>query len=246
MSSQQPIKLAILGASGRMGTQVAKLARPMSSGFEIVAEWSGGAALGDELQAADVAIDFTPATATDDIVAALSGTTCALVSGTTGRSAQQTAAVEDQSATQRVFLASNMSPVVHLLSMLVEQAARALPELDIEIAETHHHGKLDAPSGTAITLGGAAARGRGVTQPEVRLRAGGARESGEIGFSVRRGGNVIGEHDVTMFGEFERLTLSHRAEDRSLFAAGALRAAAWLIDQPPGLYGMQDLLAGGD
>lgn len=238
----RPIKLAILGATGRMGTRVKELAKRGDSGFSIVGRWSGGEGLSEILQLAEVAIDFTPPDATSAIVEACSGTSCALVSGTTGRSAADEAAIAELGEGCAVFVASNMSPVVALLSQLIEHAARALPEFDIEISETHHSGKRDAPSGTAITLGGAASRGRGEVLGDVAIRGDGPRSAGDIGFSVRRGGNVIGDHEIAFFGPHEQLTLCHRAQDRDLFAAGALKAATWLVEQSPGVYGMQDLL----
>src|SRR5690606_26666784 len=134
----------------------------------------------------------------------------------------------------------------NLLLGLVRQAAAALPEFDIEILEMHHNRKVDAPSGTALMLGEAAAAGRGVDLEThaVRVRNGlvGPRVTGSIGFATLRGGTVIGEHSVILAGNSERIEFTHRADDRSLFAAGAARAALWARDQPPGFYDMADVL----
>jgi 4-hydroxy-tetrahydrodipicolinate reductase len=144
--------------------------------------------------------------------------------------------------------AGNFSLGVNMLMGLVAQAARALPaaDWDIEVFEAHHRRKIDAPSGTARMLGEAAAAGRGVDLDSVSThgRSGitGARRSGEIGFSVLRGGGIVGEHSVVFAGEEEILTLSHSARDRGLFARGALAAARWVVSQPPGSYDMQDVL----
>ncbi|MEO1581902.1 MAG: 4-hydroxy-tetrahydrodipicolinate reductase [Pseudomonadota bacterium] len=239
---REPLRIALLGATGRMGQQIDVLAK-QASDLEVVTRWSRGSDLVSTLQGTDLAMDFTQAHATQILVNGLSQTDCALVTGTTGRDNQQIAAIANLANSRQVFVASNMSIAVNLLHALVERAAAALPGFDIEIAETHHSGKVDAPSGTALTLGHAAASARGLAGWKPGIRGAGQRGSGEIGFSVQRGGNVIGEHSVSFFGGRERLTLSHRAEDRQLFAAGALDAARWLIDQPVGLYGMQDLVA---
>ncbi len=225
-----------------MGQQIDALAA-QAHDLAVVTRWSRGSDLVNALQDIDLAIDFTQAEATQDLVEGISKTDCALVTGTTGRDSQQVKAIEKLADSRPVFAASNMSVAVNLLHTLVERAAAALPGFDIEVAETHHSGKVDAPSGTALTLGYAAASARGMEGWKPEIRGAGQRNPGEIGFSVQRGGNVIGEHSVSFFGERERLTLSHRAEDRQLFAAGALDAARWLMDQPVGLYGMQDLVA---
>jgi 4-hydroxy-tetrahydrodipicolinate reductase len=141
----------------------------------------------------------------------------------------------------------NYSLGVNVLAGLVRQAARALgPEYDIEVFEAHHRRKVDAPSGTALMLGEAAAEGRGVSLSNTARRARdgitGARPAGEIGFSVMRGGGIVGEHSVSFVAEDEILTLSHSARDRGLFARGAVVAARWVAGKPPGLYDMADVL----
>jgi 4-hydroxy-tetrahydrodipicolinate reductase len=146
-----------------------------------------------------------------------------------------------------VMIASNTSLGVTLLTALVREAARLLPDdFDIEIVEAHHRHKKDAPSGTALTLGRAAAQGRGVAFETVAVmaREGVApRQAGEIGFSVIRGGDIVGEHDVIFAGTAEKLTLSHHATDRAVFARGALHAARWLAARPAGRYGMADFIS---
>jgi 4-hydroxy-tetrahydrodipicolinate reductase len=171
-----------------------------------------------------------------------------LVIGSTGFDAAQLAAIAEASKRVAILRAANFSLGVNMLLGLVEQAARALgPEAyDIEIFEAHHRRKVDAPSGTALMLGEAAARGRGVALETVAKRArdgiAGPRDAGEIGFSVLRGGGIVGEHAVSFAAEDEILTLSHSARDRSLFARGALAAARWLAGRPPGEYDMRDVL----
>jgi 4-hydroxy-tetrahydrodipicolinate reductase len=145
-----------------------------------------------------------------------------------------------------IVKSGNMSLAVNLLAALVKEAAKVLPNYDIEIVEMHHRMKVDAPSGTALLLGEAAASGRGVDlrKQQVRARDGntGARADGAIGFASLRGGTVVGEHTVTLAGPYERLELSHRAEDRTIFARGALAAALWGQGKKPGLYAMSDVL----
>lgn len=241
-STVQPIAVALLGASGRMGQQVERLMEAAPEHWALHGRWQRGASLGDVLSGADVAIDFTVAEASGEIVEGFRDSACALVTGTTGREAEQQRAIEALAQSRPVFVASNMSPAVHLLNQLVARTAAALAEFDIEIAEAHHSGKADAPSGTALRLGEFAASARGVAEPDPQPRGDGLRESGGIGYSVQRGGSVIGDHRVSFFGQHEMLTLEHRALDRSMFAAGALRAARWLVGRSAGLYGMNDLV----
>ncbi len=169
------------------------------------------------------------------------------VIGTTGCSADDEAKIRAAARHARVVKSGNMSLGVNLLGVLTEKAARALPARgDIEILEMHHKHKVDAPSGTALLLGEAAAKGRGIglADHSVRVRDGhtGARPEGSIGFATLRGGSVIGEHSVVVAGEGEIVTLSHSATDRSIFARGAVAAALWGRSQKPGLYSMLDVL----
>ncbi|HEX8842042.1 MAG TPA: 4-hydroxy-tetrahydrodipicolinate reductase, partial [Sphingomicrobium sp.] len=193
----------------------------------------------------DVLIDFSaPAALQASLDRAVSAAVPILV-GTTGLddlAGQRIAAAAKEVA---VLLAANTSLGVALLAELVERAARVLgPEWDIEIAETHHHMKADAPSGTALMLGEAAAHGRGSPLNAERGRDGTGlkREPGAIGFASLRGGTVAGDHDVLFLGPDERLILSHRAESRMIFARGALAAARFLVGKPAGLYSMRDVL----
>jgi 4-hydroxy-tetrahydrodipicolinate reductase len=169
------------------------------------------------------------------------------VIGTTGFSADDEAAIKAASAKAVIVKSGNMSLGVNLLAAVVKLVAKKLDEeFDIEIVEMHHNKKIDAPSGTAILLGQAAAAGRGVDlgQKKDAARDGhtGARKSGDIGFASLRGGTVIGEHNVIFAGPYERIELGHRAEDRMIFARGAVKAALWAKGQKPGLYSMADVL----
>ncbi|MDQ3370699.1 MAG: 4-hydroxy-tetrahydrodipicolinate reductase, partial [Myxococcota bacterium] len=171
----------------------------------------------------------------------------AAVIGTTGLAPDDEAAIDALAAVAPVVVAANFSLGVNLLLGLVKTAARALgTEWDAEVVETHHRAKRDAPSGTALMIARAIAAGHGSTYDEVKrhTRDGdvGARPRGEIGVSAVRGGDVIGEHTAVFFGPAERIELTHRATSRAIFAAGALRAAAWAVGQPPGRYDMLDVL----
>jgi 4-hydroxy-tetrahydrodipicolinate reductase len=198
---------------------------------------------------ADVVIDFTtPEGSVELAEISASNNGPRLVVGTTGFNDDQIARMNAAAKEIAIVRAGNFSLGVNMLMGLVEQAARALgPEAyDIEIFEAHHHRKVDAPSGTALMLGAAAAKGRGVELAKVAKHARdgitGARTPGEIGFSVLRGGGIIGEHSVTFAAEDEILTLAHSARDRSLFARGAVAAAVWVAGKPPGAYDMRDVL----
>jgi 4-hydroxy-tetrahydrodipicolinate reductase len=201
------------------------------------------------MRVADVIIDFT----TPDASAALAGACAecagpALVIGSTGLQDAHLAAIDEASLAIPIVRTGNFSLGVNILIGLVRQAARLLPAdaYDIEIFEAHHRHKVDSPSGTALMLGRAAAAGRGVDLAEVAVRGRdgitGERRAGDIGFSIMRGGGIIGEHRVSFAAEEEILTLSHSGIDRSLFARGAVTAARWVGDRPPGVYDMQDVL----
>lgn len=191
---------------------------------------------------ADALIDFTRPEATARHVWLAAKHHKPLVIGTTGLDAGQEREISDAAKEAPIVYAANMSIGVNMLLALVEQAAARLgPEWDIEISEVHHKHKVDAPSGTALALGKAAATGRGVALDPVTDREG-ARQSGAIGFAVQRGGDVVGEHAVTFFAEGERIELAHKAGNRALFARGAIKAALWIKDQPYGLYSMRDVL----
>lgn len=256
----QPVKIAVAGALGRMGQAViqvldgradvvlaARFDRPGATGEHLV---SADAALA----AADAVIDFTLPEASALLAEAAAARAVhhahapALIIGSTGFSPEQLARIETAASKVAIVRSGNYSLGVNMLMGLVRQAAAALPasDWDVEVFEAHHKRKIDAPSGTALMLGEAAAQGRGVDLAAVadRARDGvtGPRQEGVIGFSVVRGGGIVGEHSVIFAGESEVLTLSHSAIDRGLFARGAVAAAAWAKSQPPGLYDMQDVL----
>jgi 4-hydroxy-tetrahydrodipicolinate reductase len=207
--------------------------------------------LGDDpaalFAASDVVIDFSvpAASVAHARLAAASGK--GLVIGTTGFGAEDEREIADAATRAAIVKAPNMSLAVNLLMALTERVAATLgPDYDIEIFEIHHRHKVDAPSGTAIGLGQAAARGRGVdlSTHGVRARDGhtGPRQEGTIGFSVARGGSEVGDHVVMFCGGADRLELTHKAHGRGIYAAGAVRAALWLAGRKPGLYTMKDVL----
>jgi 4-hydroxy-tetrahydrodipicolinate reductase len=196
---------------------------------------------------ADGILDFTVPAATIANVAIAAQRGLVHVIGTTGLSESDDAVIASVTSRAVVVKAGNMSLGVNLLAALVKRVARALDEdFDIEVVEMHHKAKVDAPSGTALMLGEAAAAGRGINlaQRSARGRDGitGARQAGDIGFASLRGGTVVGEHSVVFAGPYERIEIVHRAEDRSLFANGAVKAALWARDKKPGFYSMLDVL----
>ena len=215
----------------------------------------GGAELGvlvtdDPLEAfarAQAVIDFTAPEATLEFAALAAQARAVHVIGTTVMTEEQIAKLEPASRHAVIIRAGNMSLGVNLLTQLTRKVAAALDEdFDIEVIESHHHHKVDAPSGTALMLGEAAAEGRGVSLKDMsdRGRDGitGARSRGHIGFSAIRGGDVVGEHDVMFLGAGERIILRHVATDRAIFARGALKAALWGQGKAPGQYDMADVL----
>jgi 4-hydroxy-tetrahydrodipicolinate reductase len=232
-TADQPIRISLFAPNGRMGKAIAAA----------VAEDAGFAIDQDH---GDVLVDFSaPAALEASLDRAISGGIPVLV-GTTGLDQGDDALIADAAKQVAVLRAANTSLGIALLSDLVERAAQVLgPEWDIEISETHHREKTDAPSGTALQLGHAAARGRGAELRADRGRDGTGlkREQGAIGFASLRGGTVAGEHDVLFLGPQERLTLSHRAESRLIFARGALAAARFLVGKAAGLYSMRDVIA---
>ncbi len=199
------------------------------------------------LDGADGIVDFTIPAATVALVEQNSARGLVHVIGTTGLMPADEKAIAAAAARAAIVKSGNMSLGVNLLAALVKQAARALgDEFDIEIVEMHHNKKIDAPSGTALLLGAAAAAGRNIALAgrSVRVRDGhtGARKRGDIGFATLRGGTVVGEHNVIFAGPHERIELAHKAEDRMIFARGAVKAALWARGRKPGLYGMADVL----
>jgi 4-hydroxy-tetrahydrodipicolinate reductase len=237
---------SLVGGSERPGHEA--LGRDLGT---LVGAAATGILVSDDAEAmfaaADAIIDFTTPELIADHARLAMGHGTALVVGTTGLKPQHEAAL-DQAATEvAVVQAANMSVGVNLLLGLARQVAAVLdPSFDIEIVEMHHRHKVDAPSGTALALGKAAAEGRGVVLNEVaaRVRDGitGARPRGQIGFATLRGGDVVGEHTVIFAGEGERIELTHKASSRAIFARGAVRAALWTEGRAPGRYSMRDVL----
>ena len=196
---------------------------------------------------ADVLIDFTVADATDHNVAACEAMSCSLVLGTTGLSPATQRRIVSAAENIAIVQAPNFSIGVNLCFELLDTAARILgDDVDIEISEAHHKHKVDAPSGTAIAMGEVVARalGRNLADSAIYGREGvtGERERSTIGFQSIRAGDIVGEHTVMFAAEGERVEITHRAASRMTFARGALRAAEWITSQPPGLYGMRDVL----
>ncbi|MDB5506039.1 MAG: 4-hydroxy-tetrahydrodipicolinate reductase [Devosia sp.] len=263
------LKVAIAGAGGRMGlANIRAIAATPGLRLHAAFDRPGAASIGQDagllaglaasgiligvdgeaaLIGAEAIIDFTAPTATVALAERAASLGLIHIIGTTGLSLADEAALQrSATAGARIVKSGNFSPGVVMLAALVRDAARALPDYDIEIVEMHHNRKVDAPSGTALLLGEAAAAGRNINLADaaVRGRDGhtGAREPGSIGFAALRGGTVVGDHSVIFAGPGERIELVHRAEDRSIFAAGALRAALWARDRPPGYYAMADVL----
>jgi 4-hydroxy-tetrahydrodipicolinate reductase len=253
----EPLRIAISGATGRMGEAVARLAAAADD-LEVVGgvaheagEMEGGAPVVTPdraervLGGAEVIVDFSHPDLLRE-VADRAGD-AALVVGTTGFDADDEERLEHAARRAPVLVASNFSVGVNLLLDLAERAAGALgDDYDVEIVEAHHRRKEDAPSGTALSLGEAVAQGRGRPLDELRIdgRSGrpGPRPRGEIGFHALRGGDIVGEHRVMLIGERERVELGHVATSRDLFAEGALRAARWVRGREPGRYTMADVL----
>jgi 4-hydroxy-tetrahydrodipicolinate reductase len=199
------------------------------------------------LEEADGLLDFTVPAATVAFAELTARKRLVHVIGTTGLSGENEKLIVQAARRAIIVKSGNMSMGVNLLAALVKRVARTLDEeFDVEILEMHHNRKVDAPSGTALMLGRAAAEGRGVDldQRAVRARDGhtGARSPGDIGFAALRGGSVVGDHTVIFAGPAERIELIHRAEDRMIFARGAVRAALWARGRSPGLYSMADVL----
>jgi len=246
--SSTVIKLAVAGAQGRMGQAVLKTIGARQ-GACMQSAFGRPGPTPDDLAGVDVVIDFTSpeaSVALAKLCAERGGP--ALVLGATGFTPTQAAEIAGAAQTVAIVRSGNFSLGVNVLLGLVRQAARALPAdaYDIEITEAHHRRKVDAPSGTALMLGQAVAEARGETLDgeAISTRHGlvGPRPVGGVGFSVVRGGGIVGEHSVLFAAEDELLTLSHSARDRGLFARGAVEAAVWVATRPPGLYDMQDVL----
>ncbi|MDX2265348.1 MAG: 4-hydroxy-tetrahydrodipicolinate reductase [Hyphomicrobiales bacterium] len=262
------MKIAVMGAAGRMGLALTRAAH--EAGCEIVGatEPQGSPHLGADVGAlagisplgvpvtddplpvflnAEAILDFTTPAASIEHAALAAQARIVHVIGTTGFSAEDEAKIEAAARHAVIVKSGNMSLGVNLIAAMVRKAAAALDaDFDIEIVEMHHRHKVDAPSGTALLLGRAAADGRGVALAErsVRSRDGhtGERRRGDIGFATLRGGDVVGDHTVMFAGRHERIEFTHKAGDRAIFARGAVKAALWGRGRKPGLYSMADVL----
>jgi 4-hydroxy-tetrahydrodipicolinate reductase len=262
LEAGKTVQIAVLGASGRMGRAVVRLAH--EAGLEVVlaiaasevgrdvGELAGIGAIGTTItadpaalaaSAADVVIDFSAPAALVRVAALCADAGVALVSGTTGLDDAAKLALDHAAARCAVLWEPNMSIGVHVLASLVEKALASLgPSFDVEVVEVHHRAKVDAPSGTAIRLGDVVKTAREGRYVHGRHGKPGARHADEIGMHAVRGGDVVGDHTVFFFGDGERLELTHRASSRDLFAHGAVRAARWIAARPAGRYHLADLL----
>ena len=262
------MRLVVAGAGGRMGrTLIKAIAETGGAVLAGALESPGSAAIGQDagelagvgrngikvsadaavIAAADGVLDFTIPAATLMLIQHTAANGLVHVIGTTGFAPEAEKIIAAAAERARIVKSGNMSLGVNLLAAMVKRVAATLgDEFDIEIVEMHHNKKIDAPSGTALLLGEAAARGRGIdlAAHADRGRDGhpGARQAGDVGFASLRGGTVVGDHTVVFAGPHERIELTHKAEDRMIFARGAVRAALWARGRPPGLYGMADVL----
>ena len=268
-AADSDLRVVIVGAGGRMGrTLIHAVAASKGVTLAGAVDAPGSAVIGRDagelaglgkngvsvvsdaaplLQRADALIEFTIPAATMGFAELVANAGLVHVIGTTGHSAEEEAVIAKAADRAIIVKSGNMSLGVNLLAALVQRVAKTLnDEYDIEIVEMHHNKKIDAPSGTALMLGRAAAEGRGIdlARRAVRGRDGmtGTRRAGDIGFASLRGGTVVGEHSVIFAGPAERVELTHRAEDRMIFARGALHAALWARGKKPGLYSMADVL----
>lgn len=260
----QPIRIAINGALGRMGRALVGLvtddprfvlahvvveaeSRPSDQPAATVDAHRGPRYATDWTTAPplDVIVDFSSETGLASALDFCAARGLALVSGSTGLGAAMHERLRAASQQIALMHASNFSLGVAVLAQLLREAAAALPDWDLEIVEAHHRHKVDAPSGTALTLGEAAAHARGTSLANAAAYGDrtGQRQPGSIGFSSVRGGDIVGEHTALLIGQGERIELVHRANDRSIFACGALEAAYWLAGRAPGSYGLDDMLA---
>lgn len=262
------LSIAVAGGAGRMGQELIRICLEQNLRLTGASERPDHPLLGHDLGAAlgrpaiganfsssvadagadaNVWIDFTLPAATLAALDALPAAVRGVVIGTTGFSTAQQSAIAVHAQSRAIVQAGNFSLGIAMLCALTRQtAARLNLDWDIEIFEAHHRHKVDAPSGTALMLGAAAAAGRGVRLADATLPphtgVSGPRAAGGIGFAVVRGGGIVGEHSVSFVGPREIVTLSHSARDRAVFADGAIAAAKWVADQPPGLYGIEDVL----
>ena len=266
MAPALPLNAVIIGAAGRMGLALIRAAAEIPGQLRLcgavvsTTSKSLGADAGelagigrldvrvtDDLAAAlaraEIVIDFSQPHATRSNLTVCRAARKPLLIGTTGYPAELTSLFDAAAADIPLLIAPNTSIGVTLLLELTRMAAKALPtDFDIEIVEAHHRMKKDAPSGTALALGKAAADGRGVQDADALTNRSGERRQGDIGYAVIRGGDIVGDHTVLFAGTGEQVTLGHRATDRAIFARGAARAAFWLAHQSPGRYNMRDFM----
>jgi 4-hydroxy-tetrahydrodipicolinate reductase len=254
------MKIVVCGAAGRMGKTIINLARD-SVDFEVIAglEYEGNKAIGTEnpvissindlekvLKGADAVIDFTNPESTLNTLEYTKKYNVPIIIGTTGFSVEQKQKIKEFSKSIPIVFSPNMSVGVNILFKLVEEVAKKIPDYDIEIVELHHNKKKDSPSGTAAKLAEVAASSIGKDINEVgvygRHCVNDVRKKDEIGILSVRAGDILGDHTVYFVGQGERIELTHRASSRDTFAAGALKAAKWLIKQKPGFYDMTDVL----
>jgi 4-hydroxy-tetrahydrodipicolinate reductase len=250
------VRVAIAGASGRMGLALLEAAAStegvtLGAAVDLAASTWGGVSIGTDvataLENSDVLVDFTRPEGTLAHVRSCLAAGRAMVIGTTGFTPAQLAEVRAAAKKIAIVMAPNMSVGINVATRLVEMAAKSLgPDYDVEVFEMHHRKKVDAPSGTALKLGEVAAAARGATLDRngvfERYGATGERKAGTIGFSVARGGDVVGDHTVFFAGPGERIEITHRSASRANYAQGAMRAAKFVAGRKPGLYDMQDVL----
>lgn len=239
--AQHKTRIAIFGSAGRMGQAIAKAAENAGCTHGGIDIGGDAAALA---QVSDVIVDFSSPDALTAHLAAARLTKTSILIGTTGLDGNHQVMIDDAAKDIAIIQAANTSLGINLLSALIEQATVRLgDDWDIEVVEMHHRLKADAPSGTALLLGQAAANGRRKSLPELsRFDRDGVRDVGSIGFASLRGGSVAGDHTVHFLADDERIALTHLAENRRIFAKGAVRAAQWLVGKEPGRYSMEQVL----
>lgn len=239
---ETPIRLAINGAQGRVGQLLCNLVRA-DPGFDLLAR-CGSATDWNAVPALDVMVDFSTPAGLSRALAYCARHGVALVSGTTGLDAQLQGRLAEAAQHIAVLHAANFSLGIAVLTRLAREAARALSDWDLDIVEAHHAAKRDAPSGTALALGRVAADARGADHDAVAtIDRSGARVPGSIGYATVRAGDIVGEHTLLLATNGERLELTHRAGDRTIFARGALAAARWIAGRAPGRYRLEEVIA---
>lgn len=237
------MKIALFGASGQMGKVLTELLSELHPSWEILPVTKGESV--EDLSAADGALDFSKAEALPEVLSYCICHEIPLVMGTTGQNEEEHLAIMEASKKIPLFYSGNFSLGVYVMGILLEKAAELLgKDADVELVESHHRKKMDAPSGTARMLLQSIEKGRGAS-PLIYGRSGSSpRKSGEIGVHALRGGTIVGEHEVMFALESEVLTIKHHGESRKLFAKGAVQALEFMLDRSPGYYTMEDLMKG--